>query len=57
MASIYSIKLVQDLDVDIFITNQLPKNYQKLGIDFERLKGVKKDIIWLGVTGFGPEQQ
>ncbi len=47
-------RLIQDLDVDIFITNQLPKNYQKLGIDFERLKGVKKDIIWLGVTGFGP---
>jgi crotonobetainyl-CoA:carnitine CoA-transferase CaiB-like acyl-CoA transferase len=47
-------RLIQDLDVDIFITNQLPKNYQKLGIDFERLKGVKQDIIWLGVTGFGP---
>ena len=48
-------ELIQTLDVDIFITNQLPKNYQKLGIDFERLKGVKKDIIWLGVTGFGPD--
>jgi len=48
-------KLVQDLNVDIFITNQLPKNYQKLGIDFDRLKEIKKDIIWLGVTGFGPD--
>jgi formyl-CoA transferase len=47
-------QLIHDLDVDIFITNQLPKNYQKLGIAFERLKDVKKDIIWLGVTGFGP---
>ena len=47
-------RLIQDLNVDIFITNQLPKNYQKLGIDYERLKHVKKDIIWLGVTGFGP---
>ena len=47
-------QLIQKLNVDIFITNQLPKNYQKLGIDFERLKRVKKDIIWLGVTGFGP---
>jgi crotonobetainyl-CoA:carnitine CoA-transferase CaiB-like acyl-CoA transferase len=48
-------QLIQTLDVDVFITNQLPKNYHKLGIDFERLKGVKKDIIWLGVTGFGPD--
>jgi len=48
-------KLIQDLNVDIFITNQLPKNYQKLGIDFDRLKEIKKDIIWLGVTGFGPD--
>jgi crotonobetainyl-CoA:carnitine CoA-transferase CaiB-like acyl-CoA transferase len=47
-------QLIQELDVDIFITNQLPKNYQKLGVDFERLKSIKKDIIWLGVTGFGP---
>lgn len=47
-------QLIQKLDVDIFITNQLPKNYQKLGVDFERLKDIKKDIIWLGVTGFGP---
>lgn len=48
-------RLIQELKVDIFITNQLPKNYQKLGVDFERLKCVKKDIIWLGVTGFGPD--
>ena len=48
-------QLIRDLNVDIFITNQLPKNYQKLGIDFNRLKEVKKDIIWLGVTGFGPD--
>jgi crotonobetainyl-CoA:carnitine CoA-transferase CaiB-like acyl-CoA transferase len=47
-------QLIQKLNVDIFITNQLPKNYQKLGVDFERLKNIKKDIIWLGVTGFGP---
>ncbi len=48
-------RLIHALNVDIFITNQLPKNYQKLGIDFDRLKSVKEDIIWLGVTGFGPD--
>lgn len=47
--------LIQKLQIDIFITNQLPKNYQKLGIDYESMKAIKPDIIWLGVTGFGPE--
>jgi formyl-CoA transferase len=47
--------LIQELKVDIFATNQLPRNYQKLGIDYESLKALKPDIIWLGVTGFGPD--
>ncbi len=47
-------KLIKELNIDIFITNQLPKNYQKLGVDYEILKAVKEDIIWMGVTGFGP---
>ena len=48
-------RLIHELQVDIFVTNQLPKNYQKLGIDYETLRSVKADIIWLGVTGFGPD--
>ena len=48
-------RLIRELQVDIFVTNQLPRNYQKLGIDYETLKKIKADIIWLGVTGFGPE--
>jgi crotonobetainyl-CoA:carnitine CoA-transferase CaiB-like acyl-CoA transferase len=47
--------LIQELKVDIFATNQLPRNYKKLGIDYESLRSVKDDIIWLGVTGFGPD--
>ena len=47
--------LIQKLKVDIFATNQLPRNYKKLGIDYETLKALKLDIIWLGVTGFGPD--
>ena len=47
--------LIKELEVDIFATNQLPKNYQKLGIDYDSLKSLKSDIIWLGVTGFGPD--
>jgi formyl-CoA transferase len=47
--------LIQKLNIDIFTTNQLPKNYKKLGIDYDTLKALKPDIIWLGVTGFGPD--
>jgi crotonobetainyl-CoA:carnitine CoA-transferase CaiB-like acyl-CoA transferase len=47
--------LIKELNVDIFSTNQLPRNYEKLGISYEKLKALKPDIIWLGVTGFGPD--
>jgi formyl-CoA transferase len=47
--------LIQELKVDIFATNQLPRNYKKLGIDYDALKSLRPDIIWLGVTGFGPD--
>jgi len=49
-------ELIRELDVDIFASNQIPGNYEKLGIDYERLKSIKRDIIWVGVTGFGPER-
>jgi formyl-CoA transferase len=48
-------RLVRELSVDIFVTNQLPKNYEKLGIAYDLMKEVKPDIIWLGLTGFGPD--
>jgi formyl-CoA transferase len=47
--------LIKKLKVDIFATNQLPRNYKKLGIDYETMKALKPDIIWLGMTGFGPD--
>lgn len=47
--------LILRLKVDIFATNQLPRNYGKLGIDYETLKAIKPDIIWVGLTGFGPD--
>jgi len=47
--------LIQELKVDIFATNQLPRNYKKLGIGYDTLKSLRSDIIWLGVTGFGPD--
>jgi crotonobetainyl-CoA:carnitine CoA-transferase CaiB-like acyl-CoA transferase len=46
--------LILKLDVDVFATNQLPRNYAKLGIAYEQLKAIREDIIWVGMTGFGP---
>ena len=48
-------RMIVELDVDVFATNQLPKNYAPLGVDYETLSAVKPDLIWLGVTGFGPD--
>lgn len=48
-------ELIAKLNVDVFATNQLPHRYKKLGIDYEDLKAAKPDIIWVGVTGFGPD--
>ena len=47
--------LIFKLDVDVFATNQLPRNYAKLGIAYEQLSAIKEDIIWVGMTGFGPD--
>lgn len=47
--------LIVKLPVDVFATNQRPKDYAKLGIDYETLGALKPDLIWVGITGFGPE--
>jgi crotonobetainyl-CoA:carnitine CoA-transferase CaiB-like acyl-CoA transferase len=48
-------RLIRKLKVDVFATNQLPRNYTKLGVDYETLRAIKEDLIWLGITGFGPD--
>lgn len=48
-------RLLVELKVDVFATNQLPTSYRKLGIGYEQLSQVKPDLIWLGVSGFGPD--
>jgi len=48
-------RLIADLPVDVFCTNQLARSYEKLGIGYETLRAIKPDLIWLGITGFGPE--
>ncbi len=48
-------ELVAKLPVDIFATNNRPGSYSKLGIAYETLKEIRPDLIWLGITGFGPQ--
>src|SRR2546429_1879803 len=47
--------LVRRLPVDILATNQRPRSYAALGVDEPTLRAVRRDLIWLGISGFGPE--
>jgi len=47
--------LIVKLGVDVFACNQRTRSYARLGIEPERLLAVKSDLIWLGITGFGPD--
>ncbi|MFQ5612166.1 MAG: CaiB/BaiF CoA transferase family protein [Anaerolineae bacterium] len=49
-------ELIVSLEVDIFACNQRPRSYARLGIDYEALRAVKPDLIWVGITGFGPDR-
>jgi crotonobetainyl-CoA:carnitine CoA-transferase CaiB-like acyl-CoA transferase len=48
-------ELIAKLPVDIFATNQRPSHYRKLGIDYKTIQTIRPEIIWLGITGFGPD--
>ena len=48
-------ELITRLPVDIFATNQRPRSYARLGIDPDTLRAARPALIWLGISGFGPE--
>jgi crotonobetainyl-CoA:carnitine CoA-transferase CaiB-like acyl-CoA transferase len=48
-------RLIMALPVDVFATNQRPRSYARLGIDHRTLAGLKPDLIWVGISGFGPD--
>lgn len=48
-------ELVARLSIDVFATNNRPSSYARLGIDYETLSALAPGLIWLGITGFGPE--
>jgi formyl-CoA transferase len=47
-------ELVARLPVDVFATNQRPRSYSRLGIDPDTLRAARPELIWLGISGFGP---
>lgn len=49
-------ELIEEFDVDVFGCNQIPSSYKRLGIDYDRLRGFREDLIWFGISGFGPER-
>lgn len=38
---------------DVFVTNQPPAAQKKLEIDYDAIHGLRKDIIFVSITGFG----
>jgi len=38
---------------DVFVTNQPPDVQRKLGLDYDRVKALRPDIIFVSITGFG----
>ena len=49
------LRMIKELDVDVFCCNTLPRRYRQLGIDYETLREAKPDIIWAGISAMGPE--
>ncbi len=47
--------IIRRLEVDIFLCNTLPKRYKQLGIDYENLHEANPNLIWCGISAFGPD--
>ncbi len=48
-------RIIKELKVDVFMCNTLPKRYQQFGIDYDILKEANPNLIWCGISAFGPE--
>ncbi len=47
-------QLIQELDVDVFCCNTVPRRYRQLGIDYDTLRGARPDLIWASISAMGP---
>ncbi len=46
-------RLVRELPIDIFCTNTLPMRHASLGMDYETLRGHRRDLIWCCISALG----
>ncbi|MBI4878758.1 MAG: CoA transferase [Planctomycetes bacterium] len=46
-------RLLRELPADVFCTNTLPAHLPKLGIDYERLRRERADLVWCGISAMG----
>jgi crotonobetainyl-CoA:carnitine CoA-transferase CaiB-like acyl-CoA transferase len=48
-------QIIKELEVDVFMCNTLPKRYEQFGIDYDILKEANPQLIWCGISAFGPD--
>ena len=48
-------RIIKELHVDVFLCNTLPKRYEQLGISYNLLKEAQPNLIWCGISAFGPD--
>ena len=46
-------RLIKELQVDVFCTNTMPARYKKLGVDYQTLSNIKKNLIWCSISAMG----
>ena len=46
-------QLIRELPVDVFCTNTMPSRHEALGVDYPRLRAVRKELIWCGISAMG----
>jgi itaconate CoA-transferase len=47
-------RLIRELEVDVFCCNTVPSRYESLGIDDKRLRALRPELVWAGISAMGP---
>lgn len=47
------VRLISELNVDVFCTNTMPARHASLGIDYPTLRAARDDLIWCSVSAMG----
>ena len=47
-------RLIRELEVDVFCCNTVPSRYESLGIDEKRLRALRPELVWAGISAMGP---